>query len=130
MEHVFPSIGVGTYGSAKKVLTFQLDLEQCPHLSGGSCGIYDKRPITCRIFPFELESINPLKLLINKKCKWYIDKVVSTGKRKRLMNKAEKVIAPKEIESCWEHFKIYEEIFEKDCWNYDLKSKFWFQKSR
>ena len=130
VEHVFPSIAIGSYGNPKKALTFQLDLVQCPHLSGKSCLIYDRRPITCRIFPFELESTNPLKVLIDKKCKWYFEKVVSTGKNKKLMNKEEKIIAPKEMESCWEEFKIYQEIFKKDCWNFDLRRKAWFKKAQ
>jgi Fe-S-cluster containining protein len=126
-EHVFPSIGTGSYGRAKKVVSFQLDLNKCPHLEGSLCKIYEKRPITCRMFPFEMEVGQPPKVLIDKKCKWYRDKVVSTGMHKKLMNQEEKIIAPNELGYCWVRLKAYEKIKKKDVWLFDLRRKAWFR---
>lgn len=127
VDHVFPSVGIGIYGQPKKVVTFQLDLSRCPHLEGSLCRIYDKRPIACRIYPFETPNQN-LDTYIDRKCKWYRDKVVSTGERKNLMAKHEKVGIPEEVtQSLVKHFEIYGKILKNDCWIFDLNKKAWFK---
>jgi Fe-S-cluster containining protein len=58
-EHVFPQSGIGGYGSVKRIMTYQLDLDICPNLQGQECVIYDKRPLTCQVYPFLLEKMQP-----------------------------------------------------------------------
>ena len=126
-EHVLPSISIGAYGRPKKVVAFQMDLNRCPHLEGSSCLIYDKRPIECRIYPFEVKTKNQNQvLIIDNRCKWYRDEIVSKGLRKKLFANHEKVGIPSEINDyLTKRFKFYDEIWKQDFWLFDLNRKTW-----
>ena len=53
---VKPAVGIGKHPSEGgfTVIAYQLLEETCPHLREGLCGIYGKRPASCRQFPFSL----------------------------------------------------------------------------
>ncbi len=40
------------------IFKYTLNLNTCPFLKDGSCSIYDKRPIMCRSYPCNMNSIN------------------------------------------------------------------------
>ena len=53
-DMVFPSLGIGTE-KRKKIITYQLNAEVCPHIGDkNECLIYEKRPLKCKAFPFDL----------------------------------------------------------------------------
>jgi len=56
-EYVEPYLGVGKRPHDKgfRVIAYQLITTNCPHLEGNQCKIYEKRPISCRQFPFSLD---------------------------------------------------------------------------
>ena len=55
--NVKPAIGVGQspLTGGFKLIACQLEVDECPNLSGGLCSIYTERPASCRQFPFSLE---------------------------------------------------------------------------
>jgi Fe-S-cluster containining protein len=56
-ELVSPHVGIGWGNSSgpKYVVSYQLNVNDCPHLSAGNvCKIYDRRPLVCRAFPLRL----------------------------------------------------------------------------
>ena len=54
---VKPYLGYGKrpYEKDFKIHAYQLTLPSCPHLTENKCTIYEKRPATCRQFPFSLD---------------------------------------------------------------------------
>jgi Fe-S-cluster containining protein len=56
-EKVVPGIGLGISPDEESftVLTYQLKADTCPHLFDELCRIYEKRPASCRQFPFSYE---------------------------------------------------------------------------
>jgi len=54
-ELVSPQAGIGLAENdptkPKHVLTYQLNVKYCPHLSENGCKIYENRPLSCRGFP-------------------------------------------------------------------------------
>ncbi len=56
-EIVKPYLGLGKrpYESGFKVIAYQLTVAECPKYGTNVCTIYDKRPTTCRQFPFSLD---------------------------------------------------------------------------
>ena len=56
-EMVKPYLGLGRrpYESGFTVIAYQLTVDECPKLVEDSCTIYEKRPTTCRQFPFSLD---------------------------------------------------------------------------
>ena len=57
-EYVKPAVGQGLNPDDPdfQVIAYQLSKDDCPHLEGSFCMIYENRPISCRQFPFSLES--------------------------------------------------------------------------
>jgi len=56
-EQVEEYLGYGRSPSDKrfKVLAYQLNASNCPHLVDNLCSIYPNRPASCRQFPFSLD---------------------------------------------------------------------------
>lgn len=56
-DQVKPYLGYGKrpYEKDFKILAYQLTLPSCPYLIENKCTVYDKRPATCRQFPFSLD---------------------------------------------------------------------------
>ena len=54
---VRPYLGLGLEPSHPgfKVIAHQLKAQDCPHLKGNSCRVYENRPSACRQFPFNLD---------------------------------------------------------------------------
>ena len=54
---VKPFLGIGKrpYESGFQVIAYQLTVDECSKLSENLCTIYEKRPTTCRQFPFSLD---------------------------------------------------------------------------
>ena len=48
-------MGKRPYDSGFTVIAYQLISEECPKISENLCTIYEKRPTTCRQFPFSLD---------------------------------------------------------------------------
>ena len=55
-----PAIGQGRRPHEKnfKIITHQLNKETCPHLRNLECTIYERRPASCRQYPFSLRENN------------------------------------------------------------------------
>ncbi len=53
---VRPAVGIGRrpHGRGFTVIAHQLVEETCPHLGEAECRIHDRRPASCRQFPFSL----------------------------------------------------------------------------
>ena len=126
-EHVFPQSGIGGYGSVKRIMTYQLDLDMCPNLQGQECVIYDKRPLTCQVYPFLLEKMQPLRLTVDEHCRWFREEVIAMGLAKKVLTSKEGVTAPKETEACLKLFERLEEYYEsRNKWRFDLGKRAWF----
>jgi Fe-S-cluster containining protein len=56
-EIVKPYLGLGRrpHESGFKVIAYQLTSEDCPNLEENLCTMYEKRPTSCRQFPFSLD---------------------------------------------------------------------------
>ncbi len=54
---VRPAIGIGRRPHDKgfRIIAYQLTVDICPHLTEDSCDIYERRPASCRQFPFSLK---------------------------------------------------------------------------
>ena len=129
-DHVFPQLGIGPYGGAKRILLYQLGLDTCPHLQGRSCAIYDKRPLACRSYPFLLEAIEPYRITVEEHCRWFREKVVASGLSKKVLTSKEWIVAPDEIKACWELFERLKEFQkEQGKWRFDLNVKAWYRPS-
>ena len=127
-EHIFPSTGIGHYGRPKKIITYQLNLNTCPYLQEQRCTIYDRRPLACRAYPFEMEKVEPMRILIDENCRWFKEKVVAKGLTKKVLTYRKKIIAREEYEACWKLFQHGREFIEsKNKWWFDLSRKAWFQ---
>ena len=55
-DSVMPAVGLGRRPHERgfKVIAHQLVEETCPHLGVAECRIHDRRPSSCRQFPFSL----------------------------------------------------------------------------
>jgi Fe-S-cluster containining protein len=56
-KNVKPYLGLGRrpYEKGFNVIAYQLTNENCLHLEENLCTIYDRRPTSCRQFPFSLD---------------------------------------------------------------------------
>ena len=126
-EHIFPSIGIGKYGQPKRIVAYQLDLNECPYLQERQCAIYEKRPLACRAYPFQLMRIKPPRFLVDKNCKWFKERVISKGLEKRLLTSKEGLVAKEEVRAASQlnELKI-EFILSGNKWWFDLNKKAWF----
>jgi len=131
-KFVSPSFGIGYGGKdrPKHILIYQLNVNECPHLSEGNlCKIHEKRPLSCRAFP--LESVGPFGTILTKStyCRFVEDYIRKRGPLNTQFMTPEEFIAPEE----WAAIsKIYEQMREKlighnrDAelfWSFSLKTK-------
>ena len=56
---VKPAVGIGRLPNERgfSVIAYQLTEENCPHIEGKLCSTYEKRPSSCRQFPFSLRRV-------------------------------------------------------------------------
>lgn len=125
---VFPYIGIGKMGLPKRTVEFQLGVNICPHLEGNKCRIYLKRPLACQSYPIIIEAIEPLKVNVEKKCRW-LNECIKKGKlawSRKEGRFEEGILAPKELEAS---YKLYEYATKfrnsRDIWIFDLKREMW-----
>jgi len=130
-KHIFPSIGIGHYGRSKKIIRYQFGLNICPFLQDQRCTIYDRRPLACRAYPFEIEKAEPPRVYVDDNCRWFKEKVVAKGLEKKVVASKERLIAPEEVKACARLFQQAREFTEsKNKWWFDLNRKAWFQTRR
>lgn len=127
-EHIFPSIGIGKYGQPKRIIAYQLDLNECPYLQGQQCSIYERRPLACRAYPFTLILARTPRFLIDENCKWFKEKVVSNGLEKKVLTPKEAIMgAREEKQAAIRLLELKKEfILSKNKWWFDLSRKAWF----
>lgn len=127
-KHVFPYIRIGHYARPKKIIAYQFGLNICPFLQKQRCTIYDRRPLACQAYPFEIEKAGSPGVLIDENCRWFKEKVVAKGLEKKVLASKERLIAPEEVEACTILFQQGREFMEsKNKWWFDLNRKAWFQ---
>jgi len=126
-DHIFPSVGIGHYGRPKRIIAYQLDINICPYLQEQRCIIYNKRPLACRTYPFEIEEIEPFRVVIDENCRWFKEKIVAKGLAKKVLSSRKRIIAREETEACWKLFQHGREFIEsKNKWWFDLSKKAWY----
>jgi Fe-S-cluster containining protein len=119
-NHVFPQWAIGVK-RPDYVYMYQLSLAVCPYLTkNNACSIYNKRPLKCRCYPFELigyDSNNKENIVLTIEC----SKLNSMGE-----DRLDSV--PKE---CYElYLHVLREVNEHasegtNFWFFDLATKKW-----
>ena len=129
-DFVFPYMGLGHVGRPKRIVCFQLGVNACPYLERNECRIYHNRPLAFQSYPFEIEEIDPLKVTIDNRCRWFKE-CIKKGKLKKDILKADIILevktlefAPNELEASYKLCKYTKNfINSKDFWIYDLRKK-------
>lgn len=117
---VFPQWAIGV-SRPEYIYQYQLGLAVCPHLSkNNECVIYEKRPLICRCYPFELIGFSSTKkdIMISPECK-------EMGFRREPLLEDE---IPDECKELYFYFiRVRAEHFKKDShiWYFDLLTKAW-----
>ncbi len=108
----------------EKVISYQLSVSPCPHLEGNVCKIYEKRPLTCKAYPFQISLSNDIDTDCTE-----IRKVLKPNEHKFFDPPLESKEALNKIRS---YFTNRVEKYMKTGyreWNYDLSSNEWIVRS-
>lgn len=124
MELVFPCLGIGRRGRAKRRILFQLGVMKCPFLTGNGCQIYNDRPLACKNYPIQIQEDTPLSITLDSGCKWY-RKHVKTDK----LTINVRDFAPKEVIAGLTLYKYLDQFSKEEIWSFDLKNKIWWKKT-
>lgn len=66
-EHIFPQLAIGVE-KPEHVYLYQLALAICPHLKANNeCSIYEKRPMICQTYPFQMVGFEENKISVSLK---------------------------------------------------------------
>lgn len=135
-EFVSPYRGLGSYPGEKdfKTVMFQLAVNVCPHLETidtlATCRIYDKRPLSCKCFPFQpinMDKYGRITVYIGPECK----AIQKTRKENAMVNNEKVGIeALAEEESCrllWSRISEIERTAQE--WTFDLEHQEWLPSS-
>jgi Fe-S-cluster containining protein len=120
-EQVKPYLGYGKhpYETEFKILAYQLNVEECPHLTEDKCSIYPRRPSTCRQFPFSLDPDKEEGVLlgVDMNCPAAVDLVNTSGGMLDFPDKG----------SAMEIYKLKKLVTDnpRKVWLYDLGSGKW-----
>jgi len=126
-ELILPFFGVGKMPEDKyfKIVAYQLNAETCPNLNFNklaTCNIHEKRPLTCKSFPFlcvgsPFEMLGPyrLQLIVSKECSFV---------QKSDAGNASEIEAPNEKKAA-EQMVLKISIRKGAQWYYDLNRKEW-----
>lgn len=132
-ELISPGMGIG-YGEIDKpkfVLQYQLNVNECPHLSENNlCKIYQERPLACSAFP--LISMGPHGTVIAKPtdCRFVEEYELKYSPLNTFLSPQE-FIAPVEWSARFETDEQLKKMFQqhiKDVtplWDFDLGTKEW-----
>jgi len=133
-EFVAPSFGLGYGGKdrPKYIILYQLDANECPHLSSdNSCKIHENRPLACRTFP--LISIGPLGTAVANAtdCHFVRESESKYGSLYDTFLTPEEFIAPEEWSALTKHNDLTRREMIKHItdaallWSFNLKTKKW-----
>lgn len=66
-SRIIPCLGKGKTPnhSSFKIMAYQLIDKICPHLQGKLCGIYEKRPLACKKYPYKIDNYIGKKTLVS-----------------------------------------------------------------
>ena len=118
---ISPKIAIGA-SRPKKIVAYQLNVSVCPHINErNECRIYDKRPLACKSFPFEIEL---LRSTVSVKCP-------QIGSKMKVEEFREVEMSGTEIEASQKVNRYllnrYQKYFKKgtNLWKFDLKTRKW-----
>jgi Fe-S-cluster containining protein len=119
-----PAIGQGRRPHEKsfKIITHQLNKDICPHLKNNECRIYERRPVSCRQYPFSLrEDIHGRQQIgLDLNCPAIAKKLVSNiqlGFKFKNRASAEKLFQIEKM--TWKN--------PKKTWHYNLSNEKWIR---
>ena len=128
---ISPSLAFGV-NKPKKVIAYQLNVDICPHLTEtNQCRIYEKRPLTCKSFPFVTTLVgSTISPVVSTACPFISSKVKAEGLREVKLSSTEIESAQKMnrylINQCQKHFNF---TVGSKLWYFDLKTKKWIIRS-
>ena len=129
---ISPSYGIGkTSDSVNGIYMYQLNIDDCPHLTTSKeCKIYDKRPLSCRVFPLIGIDLNLAFLAKNRDCNFI-------NQTERKLGSLDFIFTPKFFSApdCWKALnRNLRKIFNKQIdarlmglhiFSYNLKTQKW-----
>ena len=111
------SLAIGTE-KRKKVIFYQLNANTCPHIDNkNECLIYDKRPLMCKAFPYELGNFsNKCTVFRNRKVGQFYSGFMPSESQIDVSEKMNRY-----VRNCLKRY------FKKGMksWEYDLATKKW-----
>jgi len=120
-ELISPQKAIGVE-RPKRIISYQLNIDTCPHINErNECKIYDKRPLACRAFPYEIVGHKPT---VSVKCP-VIGNQMAEGE-KRVVD-----LAAVEIQASWKINSYLQNRYRRylkrkaHLWEYDLKTRKW-----
>lgn len=106
-------------GKKRRILTYQIATDGCPHLKGNDCSIYEKRPLVCRAYPVQ-DCLVP-----DARCTFVESHALFVG------NDRFTFTSPIDFKGCMDAHRdiygVYRSLkwFKPPFWIFDLKTKTW-----
>ncbi|HJW97247.1 MAG TPA: YkgJ family cysteine cluster protein [archaeon] len=114
-EIVSPSVAIGH--TPTKIISYQLNVETCPHLKNNECSLHDQKPLICRAFPL---TVSPtFNIQSEKSCP-----LLRNAGEKIDFNGPEEEEAVKKLEN---RFMDLAETAFLPSWCFDLRTKKWIK---